>query len=169
MVNPWVEKGYAKATEKDGVTTYEGTGQLQPFDTSITRAKLLKLQGIPGSTVGISDTGTPKVRAFEAPSIIRQWFETQPGKDMEVPNAVAGLTTFTDVATAFQQEYNERLKEYAVDYPDPNDYAKWSGVALQDITVDYINKYFGENALQEADPNYESLKAFLNFVRTYNR
>jgi hypothetical protein len=169
MVNPWVEKGYAKATEKDGVTTYEGTGQLQPFDTSITRAKLLKLQGIPGSTVGISDTGKPKVRAFEAPSIIRQWFETQPGKDMEVPNAVAGLTTFTDVATAFQQEYNERLKEYAVDYPDPNDYAKWSGVALQDITVDYINKYFGENALQEADPNYESLKAFLNFVRTYNR
>jgi len=169
MVNPWVYKGYAKEIEKDGVITYEGTGQLQPFDTSITREKLLKLQGIPGSTVGISDTGNPKVRAFEAPSIVRQFYETQPGKDMTVPNAVPGLTTFTDVATAFQQEYNERLKEYAVDYTDPNDYAKWAGVALQDITVDYINKYFGENALQEADPNYESLKAFLNFVRTYNR
>ena len=169
MVNPWVYKGYAKATEKDGVITYEGTGQLQPFDTSITRAKLLKLQGIADSPAGISVTGKPIVRAFEEPSIIRQWFETQPGKDMEVPNAVAGLTTFTDVATAFQQEYNEKLKELAIDYRNPEERNKWATAGLQDLVIQYRDQYFGPNAVQDADPNHEAYGAFLNFLRTYNR
>jgi hypothetical protein len=170
MVNPWVEKDYAKATEKDGIITYEGTGKLQPFDTSITKAKLLKLQGIADSPAGISVvTGKPIVRAFEEPSVVRKFYETQPGKDMTVPNAVAGLTTFTDVATAFQQEYNEKLKELAIDYRDPEERNKWELAGLQDLVIQYRDQYFGPNAVQDADPNHEAYGAFLNFLRTYNR
>ena len=169
MVNPWAYKGYAKEIEKDGIITYESTGQLQPFDTSITREKLLRLQGIAGSPAGINAAGKPIVRAFEEPSIIRQWFETQPGKDMEVPNAVAGLTTFTDVATAFQQEYNEKLKELAVDYRDPEEFKNWATAGLEDLVIQYRDQYFGPNAVQDADPNHEAYGAFLNFLRTYNR
>ena len=168
MVNPWVESKYAKEIEKDGVITYEGM-VLQPFDTSITRAKLLRLQGISGSPAGISVTGKPTVRAFEEPSIVRQFYETQPGKDMTVPNAVPGLTTFTDVATAFQQEYNEKLKELAIDYRNPEERNKWATAGLQDLVIQYRDQYFGPNAVQDADPNHEAYGAFLNFLRTYNR